>query len=453
MRTHAGWPRGVAPLACMLSLVLVTCVPIASTAPPAAGVVPAAIRHLVFIVQENHSFDNYFGTFPGATGLPLSDGSPSPCLPDPASDQCARSFHDSRDIHPDPPHSAEAYARAIDGGAMDGFVTQFRVGLKRSCGDLPSCDVTRPPDVMGYYDERELGSYWRYAREFTLQDHLFDAVPSWTLPSRLYLLSGWSARCPSSDPASCVADYVQPAIERAAGQPAPYAWTDITYLLYKQGVSWRMYVPDGAQPACAENPGCSGAQANVAFVALENPLGRFQTVRDDGQLVNIRPLSQFLADAADSLPAVAWIVPDEPVSEHAPASVQAGQRYVTNLINAIMRGPNWSSTAIFVLWDEGGGFYDHVAPPTAFGQGLGIRVPELVISPFARRGYVDHRDLSFGAHLRLIEDLFLGGQRLDPATDGRPDARSFVLENAPQSGDLLLDFDFSQLPRPPLILE
>jgi len=118
-----------------------------------------------------------------------------------------------------------------------------------------------------------------------------------------------------------------------------------------------------------------------------------------------------------------------------------------------MRGPEWSSTAIFLSWDDWGGFYDHVAPPTVDENGYGLRVPGIVISPYARQGYVDHQVLSFDAYNKFIEDVFLAGQRLDPKTDGRPDSRPDIRENASQLGDLMLDFDFTQVPRAPLVLD
>src|SRR5438105_705492 len=117
-----------------------------------------------------------------------------------------------------------------------------------------------------------------------------------------------------------------------------------------------------------------------------------------------------------------------------------------------MSGPNWTSTAIFLAWDDWGGFYDHVVPPTVDGQGYGLRVPGLVISPYARRGYIDHQTLSFDAYVKFIEDDFLGGQRLDPASDGRPDSRPDVREQARVLGNLVRDFDFDQKPGPPLLL-
>jgi hypothetical protein len=133
--------------------------------------------------------------------------------------------------------------------------------------------------------------------------------------------------------------------------------------------------------------------------------------------------------------------------------VSTGERYVTGLIDAAMRGPDWKSTAIFLAWDDWGGFYDHVVPPEVDENGYGLRVPGLVISPYARRGFVDHQILSFDAYAKFIEDDFLGGARLDPRTDGRPDPRPDVREDQPLLGNLVRDFDFRQRPRPPLILE
>jgi phospholipase C len=125
---------------------------------------------------------------------------------------------------------------------------------------------------------------------------------------------------------------------------------------------------------------------------------------------------------------------------------------VTGLINAIMRSPDWKSTAIFLSWDDWGGFYDHVVPPRVDENGYGIRVPGIVISPYARRGFIDRQTLSHDAYLKFIEDDFLGGQRIDPTTDGRPDRRPSVRENDPILGDLRRDFDFKQTPRSPEIL-
>jgi len=129
-----------------------------------------------------------------------------------------------------------------------------------------------------------------------------------------------------------------------------------------------------------------------------------------------------------------------------------GQAYVTALVNAVMKSPDWNSTAIFLGWDDWGGFYDHVAPPTVDLNGYGLRVPSITISPYAKKGYIDNQTLSQDAYLKFIEDDFLGGGRLDPATDGRPDPRPDVREDAAILGNLIQEFDFNQTPRPPLLL-
>jgi len=179
----------------------------------------------------------------------------------------------------------------------------------------------------------------------------------------------------------------------------------------------------------------------------------FTTVRRDGQLRNIQPVSTFAQEARrGDLPSVSWIVPDFTHSEHPGALIGKGQAWVTHLVNTVMRGPDWSSTAIFVAWDDWGGFYDHVVPPAVDQNGYGLRVPGLVISAYARKGFVDHQTLSFDAYAKFIEDDFLGGQRLNPATDGRPDPRPDVRENEPILGTLVRDFNFAQTPRRPLLL-
>ena len=184
-----------------------------------------------------------------------------------------------------------------------------------------------------------------------------------------------------------------------------------------------------------------------------NPLPAFDTVKQDGQLANIQTVDKFFAAARNgTLPVVSWVVPEAKVSEHPPANISVGESYVTQLINSVMQGPDWSSTAILLSWDDWGGFYDHVVPPKVDQNGYGLRVPGLVISPYARKGYIDHQTLSFDAYLKLIEDDFLNGQRIDPQTDGRPDPRPDVRENEPQLGNLITDFDFSQSPRQGLIL-
>ena len=243
----------------------------------------------------------------------------------------------------------------------------------------------------------------------------------------------------------------------AKGSPrgTPYfAWTDLTYLLAHHGVSWGYYVTPGRQPDCADGEmRCQVRQQSSDTPSIWNPLPRFADVAADRQLGNVQDVGGFFAAARTGrLPNVSWIVPSFQNSEHPPATPRVGEAWVTRLVNAVMRSPDWNSSAIFIAWDDWGGFYDNVQPPHVDGEGYGLRVPGLLISPYARRGMVDHQTLSFDAYLKFIEDDFLGGARIDPSTDGRPDSRPGVREAAPQLGNLFSEFDFSQPPLPPFIL-
>jgi len=509
------------------------------------------IRHIVMIVQENRSFDSYFGTYPGADGIPAIDGHFTVCLPDPLTGGCDRPFHDPSLVNGGGPHGEDSVIDDVDGGKMDGFVRESESPGGRGCGGFAGvCSSFAPSDVMGYHDAREIPNYWTYAENFVLDDHMFQSDASWSLPAHLYEVSGWSAHCSvPGDAASCVNDdelggyqtsdiigvgtrgrraakrvrqllrtarrrlrmcrYAQAPVSTGgggttsspgsgsggtSGSPGTgptgssarypqavsqcrrhvrnqlaklratvsrqvsttynYAWTDITYLLHKYGVSWGYFITPGGEPDCVGgNANCASSPFSVGTPDIWNPLPSFTDVHQDDQLGNIQDASHFLRDArTGTLPNVSWIVPDQQHSDHPPANIATGQAYVTNLINTVMEGPDWGSTAIFLVWDDWGGFYDHVLPPVVDQNGYGFRVPSLVISPYARHGFIDHQTLSFDAINKFIEDDFLDSQRLDPATDGRPDPRPDVRENSDQLGDLTDDFDFDQTPQPPLIL-
>ncbi|HEY9825268.1 MAG TPA: alkaline phosphatase family protein [Stenomitos sp.] len=396
-----------------------------------------AIKHIVVIMQENRSFDSYFGTFPGADGIPFKDGVPSVCIPAPPSTGCARPYHDPNDVNFGAPHSSASSIAAINGGKMDGFIREAYNKNKSS-----------PISVMGYHDEREIPNYWAYAKNFVLQDRMFEPVASWSVPAHLYMVSAWSAYCSiKGEPSSCRSEIQSPS--------AFYAWTDITYLLHKNGISWKYYLDDGLTPDCIDpdEKTCAHEPLSPDIQSLWNPLPKFDTVIENDQLGNIQSLENFYTDVrTGNLPSVSWIIPNEDHSEHPPNRVSVGEEYFTRLINELMLGPQWQSTVIFLAWDDWGGFYDHVVPPKVDDLGYGIRVPALVISPYAKKGFIDHQTLSFDSYLKFIEDVFLGGQRIDPATDGRPDPRPNVRENNPLLGDIANDFDFTQLPRSPMIL-
>ncbi len=421
----------------------------------------AKIKHVVIIMQENRSFDTYFGTYPGADGFPVKNGHFAICVNDPATGKCIYPYHDPLDKNFGGPHNAASAVADIDGGKMDGFVAQAE-GSKVGCQEShdPICGGEGRDEVMGYHDAREIPNYWTYADNFVLQDHMFEPNASWSLPQHLFMVSEWSARCRRAGvPMSCINELDSPHFPPDFGplqfRSAPdYAWTDLTYLLYKNHVSWRYYVQTGTQPDCANDQAdCPPVYQDAKTPGIWNPLPYFDTVRQDGQLTNITNVTDFYKAArTGNLPTISWITPGGQNSEHPPSLVSAGQAWTTSLINAVMQGPDWDSTVIFLTWDDWGGFYDHVVPPVVDQNGYGLRVPGLVISPYAKKGFIDHQILSHDAYNAFIEDLFLGGQRLDPRTDGRPDRRPTVRETVPILGSLLADFDFNQPPRPPLIL-
>ena len=425
------------------------------------------IKHLIFVVQENRSFDQYFGTFPGANGIPrLPNGSFKPCVPDPLSDGCRRPYHDRNTFDVGGPHIEAASEVDVDGGRMDGFVEAFRrwpspcpsAGWSQEC-NLATAGPDGTPDVMGFHTAEEIPNYWAYARHYLLQDRMFAPTDSWTLPSHLYLVSAWSATCSRlARPSSCRSDLDYPGgiwadhgyvWTPAMGTPRPYRWAPITWMLYRAGVSWAYYVG----PRTCVRPPCHGERGSGVTIPVQDPLPGFTAVARSHQLRNVRSNRDYFRAAHDgSLPSVSWVMPTFGRSDHPPQDIRDGQDWVTRVVNAAMRGPDWLHTAIFLTWDDWGGFYDHVRPPRVDQNGYGLRVPGIVISPWVRRG-IDHQTLSFDAYLKLIEDRFLDGRRLDGWNWGWPDARPTTRENAPGLGDLRKEFDFDQTPIGPLILD
>ena len=354
------------------------------TAEAASGI--GKIRHVVIIMQENRSFDSFFGTYPGADGIPASHGQFTVCAPDPRTKGCDKPYHDPSLVNGGAGHNMAEATADIDGGKMDGFVRTAEDQPSRGCSatnpPTPVCLPSSPPDVMGYHDAREIPNYWTYAHDFVLQDHMFEPVDSWSLPSHLYLVSGWSARCTSTNPDSCVNDPAQgaggagrlklknlPAAFRsclaahgvakvtrasltdpkviAAGEaclgyltPAErqqllgaggenlalglYSWTDLTYLLHKHGVSWAYYVQSGIQPDCDDNPdqtaaGCAPVAQGARTPSIWNPLPSFTDVKQDGQLGDVKNLSAFYTAAGRGHPARGLLDRPDPGQQRPPA--------------------------------------------------------------------------------------------------------------------------------------
>ena len=233
----------------------------------ASAGVPTGIRkldHLVFIVQENRSFDHYFGTFPGANGFPRdAQGRIDVCIPNQFLGHCSRPYKSAQQVYIGGPHDDEASDIDIAGGKMNGFIRSLEPWMSECFEDpsLPGCDETlgpnRQPDVVSYLGPRTIPNYWAYARNFVLQDRMFAPTDSWTLPAHLFLMSGWSAYC--TDPADVLTCRSNVNLEDEAkvwkyGEEPIYGWTDITRLLDDAAVPWGFYIGRGTcwDPPCPE---------------------------------------------------------------------------------------------------------------------------------------------------------------------------------------------------------
>ena len=382
------------------------------------------IKHFVFIMQENRSFDSYFGTYPGANGIP-----PGISFVDPLDGTTVTPYHDTNDVNLGGPHGWVHAQADIDSGKMDGFLNQAYKGTNANGtpfvpGTKPGTD---PKDVTGYHDYHEIPNYWNYAREYVLQDAMFESVASYSLPAHLYMLAAQSGG---------YTGYKQT-------QPSTYNFPEITELLTSGKIDWKYYVTSGTLPD-TEDDQVVGSQSQEIQdpdkYTLWNPLPAFPAVQNDpAQRSRLQGTSQFYLDATDgNLPQVSWVIPSSPVSEHPPAGIKEGMAYVTGLVNAIMQGPDWNTTAIFISWDDWGGFYDHVTTPKVDQYGFGIRVPGLIISPYAKENYIDHNTYSFESWLKIVEERF----DVNPMTARDTNA-----------SDMLSAFDFTQKPRLPMILQ
>jgi phospholipase C len=379
------------------------------------------IQHFVFIMQENRSFDSYFGTYPHADGVP-----PNICLVAPQYQGCVAPYHDTNDVNRGGPHVQSNSLGDVHGGLMDGFLAQSFLGKSTTDCTPPSPNCTPgadPRDVMGWHDFHEIPNYWAYANLYVLQDRMFESVASWSLPAHLYMLAAQSGGWVGDPPG-----------------PPSYSFPEITELLTSGQITWKYYVTSGTIPDTVDgevigNP--TEQQQDPKTYTIWNPLPAFPAVKGDpAQWNRLVDTAQFYADAMNgTLPQVSWVIPSMAISEHPPSGVQEGMAYVTGLVNAVMNGPQWNTTAIFISWDDWGGFYDHVYPPQVDQYGLGLRTPGLVISPYSRQNFVDHKTYSFESWLKIVEERF--GVNSMTARDNT-------------ANDMIDAFDFTQSPRPPL---
>jgi phospholipase C len=371
-----------------------------------SSAVPATpIHHVIFLLQENHTFDNYFGTYPGADGIP-----PGLCIPvNPAAGRtpCVRPFHLGGQPITDLDHGVLSARAELDDGRMDGFV---RAQTLRSGGGR---------QAMGYYDGAELPFYWNMADRYALFDHFFSSALGGSFINHVY----WVAAGPGNASQSLT----------QAGLRAK----TIFDRLQRAGVTWKFYIQH-YNPAINYRTLPRLSDPNRISQAAWCPLLDIPRFLDDPALrSHIVDLSQYYSDLRrGTLPSVAYIVPSG-ASEHPPGSLTSGQRFVRGLVNSLMASPAWDSSAFVMAYDDWGGWYDHVRPLHRDINGDGFRVPALLVSPFARQHFVDHTPLDFTSMLKFIEQNW----HLRPLS--RLDATAGSINGA---------FDFRGPPRPPSII-
>lgn len=408
---------------CALLLMVLTAMPSMAARGVQAGTTASSqgidkIRHVIWISQENHSFDNYFGTYPGADGIP-----PGVCLPfRPGGRRCVKPFHLKRlKIPCDLDHEWLIAHAAYDDGRMDGFVW-----------------AEGSPYTMGYYDERDIPNYWAYARHFTLAEHFFSSLMGPSGPNHVYMVAAQSGGLVNNI-------FTLHDLKRALDDPDGFTFLSMVSLLQNARITWKYYVQTKpTSPQVWEGSGPGGAVTRTTHQSptkyfLWNPLPGFKAIRDNPSLMaHLVSEEQFYKDLkTGTLPQVSWLIPTAVDSEHPPANIQRGMWYVTRLINAVMQSRYWRDSVIFLTWDDYGGFYDHVPPPQMDAFGLGPRVPALIISPYARPGYIDFHTYEFSSILKFIETRW-GLPHLTARDD--------------HANNMLGAFNFSQMPNPPYVI-
>jgi phospholipase C len=384
------------------------------------------IKHVVFLIKENRTFDNYFGRYPGADGATtgkLKNGKMVPLKP--AADS----------IIPDLGHNILEALRSIDGGKMDGFR-----------------GVRSGASMQGYTSFRRRGipHYWDYADHFVLGDRMFSSLYAPTFPAHLFAIAAqaggvvWNQlHRPNSKKYFCAdprdltlrfrkltdAEKKQVMQEELSSNPDRivrfweihrqcFDFHTLPDELDKAGVSWRYYdeYTDWYNPVAA-----------IRHLRFSKDYDRHVVNIDDK---GIQKKAFTNAVKAGSLPQVSWLKPAQGRTDHPGGpSVCKGENWTVRQVNTIMKSSYWKNTVIFIVWDDWGGFYDHVVPPQYDYMGLGLRVPLLVISPWAKDGYVDHTTYEFASILKFIERL----HGLEPLS-----------ERDRQASDMLDAFDFSQ---------
>lgn len=394
------------------------------------------IEHIVVILQENRSFDHYFGTYPSTNGIPKDVCMPlHPKYPE---DGCVKPFLSTSDISHDMPHTFHSSEAAYNEGKMNGFMA-----------------AEKNFNTMSHYNNKTIPYYWDLAKHYVLADNFFSSALSYSLSNHWYAIAGQAPTTSIYDALKAANATILPGLnstnevrtlnpngthyglEKTKGNDV----VDLEYLeeanrtktvadLFENSssVSWKYY--DRSLDSSYKKAIQSGSAYDYW-----NPFASKGSSYSDDYHSHFVNRSEIFSDLkTGKFPQVSWVIPSIQISEHPPASIKKGMIWVTSVVNAIMNSKYWNNTAIIITWDEYGGFYDHVAPPKEDKFGLSFRVPALIISPYSKPGYIDHTLYSFESMLKFIEWRF---------------GLSSLTYRDANANNLLNAFDFSQNPNPP----
>jgi phospholipase C len=374
----------------------------------------------VIMIQENRSFNNFFATFPGADGTTVGKTPPRKTKNGTVTTYQLKKVNLAEKLQPNYRYSD--YLQDYDGGKMDGFWTQKVQG--------------HPGSVLyQYVDPKQIAPYWAMAKQYVLAEHLFMTTGSNSFPAHQDLIAGTTTIAPGKEvidqpsafPWGCdAAAGAWTTLLTASGKypvrgPFPcFKYRTMRDTLDAKGVSWKYYTP---------SVGTSGGSVWSAFDAIH-------AVRYGPEWnTNVSsPETNVFNDISNgSLPGVSWVIPDFVNSDHSDSNTDTGPSWVSSVVNAIGKSQYWNSTVVVIVWDDWGGFYDNYPPPQYGPGSLGFRVPMLIVSPYAKPGYIAKNVYEFGSILKFVESTF------GLATLGTSDARARNF-----AGDV---FDFSKPPR------
>ena len=346
------------------------------------------LKHIVTVVMENRAYDNYFGTYCttqgpycSMTGNGIPNGTCVPYFPGFPQYGCITpsNLSAARFTVPDMRHDWVSGRTAYDGGANDGFYSAEAYSL------MP----------FGHYNGSTIPIYWDMAEEYAISDNFFASNMSYSLPNHWDLLAGRS-------PSIAYNSYIKNGSDRVTYLRQANATPTIQDLLNSTHVSWTYY--DYA--LSPQNQSYLNSSWGSAY-DYWNPLAARGESYSPTYASHFQPRQNILNDLADgSLPALSWVIPTATASDHPGYNLTAGESWVAQLVDAVEGSPDWSSTAIFVIWDDYGGWYDHVAPPTVGSELLSFRSPILVISPYSKVNFISHTFLDFYSLLRFDEWMF-----------------------------------------------